>query len=724
MANISFGQNILPKVNNTYSLGNSSYKWHAYLSDINGTAIEDYLTSHQDITGKADKNNTILTGSLSLGRKTSTSVGTSSVALGIDTTASGTASHAEGYYTVASGDYSHAEGERTAETATVTIDGTSYTVGALDHGAHVEGKDCIAAYSQAHAEGYQCYALHYQAHAEGELTKASGDDSHAEGYSTIASGAKAHAEGWGGTWTDSNNNSYTSGSTGVASHSEGYQTISGGYGTPGDHAEGFQTRAVGGASHTEGFQTYAYGNFSHAEGYQTQASNQAHAEGDTSIASAESTHAEGKGTLASVAYAHSEGFQTIAAGMAAHAEGLCTIANARAQHVSGQYNVEDDYSLWPEWTAYTEYTVGDKVKVTTISDSVTTVEGYICDDTHTSEESFLGRHWQLDSDKTCIAIIGNGNQTTRSNAYALTREGTGRYKGDLYVNCNANSTGGNKVATESYVTTVINNTSFGGGSGSGLPAVSSSDNGKILQVSSGTWSIVTPNFLTSHQDISGKANSADLATVATTGSYNDLLNKPDLSSYLTSVPTMTGATSSAAGTAGLVPAPTSADIDKFLAGDGTYKSGGLPMVILSYGSSTWTDFINAYNNNVIVYCRASSNSNPASGSQTRMAFMAYVNNATTPTNVEFQYYRSVSSHSATQMGDQVFVYKLDKTSGWSVTTREASIKEIKIDSSSSGTVSWSSNVVTLKSGLPKVTASDNGKILQVVNGAWAAVSPE
>lgn len=100
------------------------------------------------------------------------------------------------------------------------------------------------------------------------------------------------------------------------------------------------------------------------------------------------------------------------------------------------------------------------------------------------------------------------------------------------------------------------------------------------------------------------------------------------------------------------------------------------MTILSYGSSTWNDFIEAYNANKVVYCRASSNSNPASGSQTRLAFMAYVNNATTPTNVEFQYYRSVSSHTASQQGDQVFVYKLDKTSGWSVTTREASVKVV------------------------------------------------
>ena len=35
-------------------------------------------------------------------------------------------------------------------------------------------------------------------------------------------------------------------------------------------------------------------------------------------------------------------------------------------------------------------------------------------------------------------------------------------------------------------------------------------------------------FLTSHQDISGKANTADLATVATSGSYNDLTDKPTI----------------------------------------------------------------------------------------------------------------------------------------------------------------------------------------------------
>lgn len=39
--------------------------------------------------------------------------------------------------------------------------------------------------------------------------------------------------------------------------------------------------------------------------------------------------------------------------------------------------------------------------------------------------------------------------------------------------------------------------------------------------------IDTNTYLTQHQDISGKANSADLATVATSGSYTDLVNIPD-----------------------------------------------------------------------------------------------------------------------------------------------------------------------------------------------------
>ena len=180
----------------------------------------------------------------------------------------------------------------------------------------------------------------------------------------------------------------------------------------------------------------------------------------------------------------------------------------------------------------------------------------------------------------------------------------------------------------------------------------------------------------------------------------------------TQLPPMVGATSSASGSTGAVPMPTSSDAGKFLRGDGTWADGGRPMVILSYGNSTWQDFINAYNNNVIVYCRASSNSNPASGAQTRMAFMAYVN-ANPPTQVEFQYYRSVSSHSDTQMCDQVFIYTLNSSGTWSVTTREAGLKQIQT-SGNNISATYSDNAITLSVPLESKTAASSGTDVSLV----------
>lgn len=145
------------------------------------------------------------------------------------------------------------------------------------------------------------------------------------------------------------------------------------------------------------------------------------------------------------------------------------------------------------------------------------------------------------------------------------------------------------------------------------------------------------------------------------------------------------------------------------------------MYIGSYGHSTYAEILAAYQANKVVYCRASSNSNPATGSQTRMAFLAYVNNAETPTTFEFQYYRSVSTHTESQQGDQVYIYTLTSAGTWSVVVRSA------FSAVAAGTGlsrSYSSGTVTLSvsSPLPSVTSSDNGKVLTVSNGAWAAAA--
>lgn len=95
------------------------------------------------------------------------------------------------------------------------------------------------------------------------------------------------------------------------------------------------------------------------------------------------------------------------------------------------------------------------------------------------------------------------------------------------------------------------------------------------------------------------------------------------------------------------------------------EPGDASMTILSYGHSTWADFIAAYNAKSIVYCRASiTAADPGAGSQVRMAVMAYVNHPTVPTSVDFVYYYP-ATHSNSQQGDQLFVYTLSQTNGWS-----------------------------------------------------------
>ena len=219
-----------------------------------------------------------------------------------------------------------------------------------------------------------------------------------------------------------------------------------------------------------------------------------------------------------------------------------------------------------------------------------------------------------------------------------------------------------------------------------IPVVTSTNEGEILKVENGQWTV--GEAPTGVPDVTSADDGKVLQVNNGEWTAEDVLPT-----------TMTGATLEDDGEGGLVPAPTTADVDKFLSGDGTYKSGGLPMVILSYGHSTWQDFMDAYRNNVIVYCRASSQSNPGNGSQTRMGFMAYVNNAETPTEVEFQYYRSMNPTNKTisQMSDQVFVYKLESKNGgtWSVTTREASIKAVVCDASTGLSATYDKNTGTL-----------------------------
>lgn len=246
------------------------------------------------------------------------------------------------------------------------------------------------------AIGSNVTASGYMAYAEGAGTTASGSNSHTEGVNTKATSNNAHAE----------NDSTTA--SGMDSHAEGTASVAAGYSS---HAENIHNTASGQASHAEGMNNTAKGSESHAEGRNT-------------LASGDMSHVEGDGTIAA---------------------GSCST-------VFGKFNISDSYDDLPDWAANTSYAVGDKVKrtieVTTFTGKELRTYGYVCK-TANNDSTFNSDKWtSLNGIMHFVEIVGNGTEdNTRSNAYALDWNGTGRFGGDVYVNCDNDSTGGTKLAT-------------------------------------------------------------------------------------------------------------------------------------------------------------------------------------------------------------------------------------------------------------------------------------
>ena len=528
-------------------------------------------------SNKADKADTVLDTTLSRGRKANTTVGAGSFAFGNNVTASNDYAHAEGYNSAASNQYSHAEG---------------YNSTASGSGAHAEGYSSLASGSYSHAEGYSAYATSTYSHAEGRNTKASANTSHAEGYNTQATGSYSHAEGY-----STSNSSTSYGARGKADHAEGYNTLANS-GTSSSyyaaHAEGYETKATGNASHAEGRGSTASGTYSHSEGYQTTASNlTSHAEGYNSTASNQYSHAEGYYTVSAGSGSHAEGYYAQATGFASHAEGYNTKAGTGGYnvgvHVFGRFNtgfdkrvvtITDDMAVewdphkihwaysciirytndgtttyysphadvpayndpswdinsafWhsyalpsgtdpgtiPEWDKDSLYPANTVVKktfannvyyfqnhneVTTTYIPLTSAPFY-----HVVQLNTTTEIWPF-----ILEEVGNGIMATagsRSNARTLDLSGTEYLMGDVYVGCNADSTGGTKLAKVSELPSNMSGaTSSAGGThglvpapsagdqdkvlkGNGmwgtvdaLPTVTSSDNGKFMMVVNGAW---------------------------------------------------------------------------------------------------------------------------------------------------------------------------------------------------------------------------------------------
>lgn len=152
------------------------------------------------------------------------------------------------------------------------------------------------------------------------------------------------------------------------------------------------TVATGRYAHGEGYGARAYGEASHAEGYTSSASGGgSHSEGISCQASGSYSHAEGSESKASGKASHAEGQKTTALGQFSHAEGTGTYTNNDNQHSQGAYNVKDTSNLYAD-------------------------------------------------------IVGGGSSdSSRKNIEATTWTGDKRLKGDIYIHCNDDSTGGEKL---------------------------------------------------------------------------------------------------------------------------------------------------------------------------------------------------------------------------------------------------------------------------------------
>lgn len=223
------------------------------------------------------------------------------------------------------------------------------------------------------------------------------------------------------------------------------------------HAEGAQNVASGGGSHVEGQQCVSAGTRSHAEGMQT-------------FSGGVAAHTEGGATMTMAQTAHAEGLNTFAAGNASHAEGLGSIYAITISGENTNYTYSEDVII----------SIGDHIKygnfvykilsvddenktfTTTLTDSLDNVRVYVFMrnavgiGSHTEGENTKaysnyqhaqGKYNIVDNQNVYADIVGNGeNDTNRSNAFALSWEGDGKYAGDVYVGCKPDSSGGTKLA--------------------------------------------------------------------------------------------------------------------------------------------------------------------------------------------------------------------------------------------------------------------------------------
>lgn len=250
-------------------------------------------------------------------------------------------------------------------------------------------KDSIGNYSFASgyntkARGTYSVALGNSSIATGVSSMALGNNSLASGNSSIAMGeiARAIAQGSTALGGSTTANGLYSTAMGIGTNANGLFSTAIGAGT---NANGFTSTAMGNGSTAGGLYTTAMGNGTNTNGMASTAM------GNNTVASSDHSTSMGNATNASGQASTAMGNNTIASGGHSTAMGNASKASGQASTAMGSYNIAKGYAS----TVIGEY-----------NDSI-----LIADETSGTIST------------TPLFIIGNGNETTRSNAFLVRKDG-------------------------------------------------------------------------------------------------------------------------------------------------------------------------------------------------------------------------------------------------------------------------------------------------------------
>ena len=235
------------------------------------------------------------------------------------------------------------------------------------------------------------------------------------------------------------------------------------------HSENAPVKFGAGKNSTvQGDGTTATGPNAHAEGLRTKATAaEAHAEGNYTQADGNCSHAEGNHTKATGKYSHAEGNTTEASGINSHAEGEYTVANRLRMHAEGKYNLYDSAKYvdvvssgleydWRNRYAASEYTFDADTGYYTLVNAEPKSEAVIglyyafsnhykngtiselekpisLIDSNRYKTEKHQRDLAVNVQGKYVHVVGNGNQSARSNAYTLDWDGNGWFAGDVFV---------------------------------------------------------------------------------------------------------------------------------------------------------------------------------------------------------------------------------------------------------------------------------------------------